>query len=89
MTTLSKGSISSSKGRGNSTESAEGIIDIRNTHAAGPSVHLGTIKSSRKKTPGYSNQIVFDERQMMTVKVMRSTLEKPSVNRKKESKVTS
>ena len=50
---------------------AQGIVDIR-TSATG-----GAMKGTmRKKGQGISNSIVFDEKQMMSVKVMRSTLER-------------
>ena len=53
---------------------AQGIVDIR-TSATG-----GTIKGTmRKKGQGISNSVVFDEKQMMSVKVMRNTLERGQI----------
>ena len=67
-----------SKDRGESVESSErggiatGIVDIRTSATGGTKgVYRGV-----KKNNQIANSVVFDEKQMMSVKVMRNTLEK-------------
>jgi hypothetical protein len=63
--------------RADSVESSErgisaGIVDIRTSATGG---NKGVFRGVKKNTL-ISNSVVFDEKQMMTVKVMRNTLEK-------------
>jgi pseudouridine-5'-phosphate glycosidase len=63
--------------RGESVDSSEGgiatgIVDIRTSATGG----IKGVSRGVKKGQNISNSVVFDEKQMMSVKVMRNTLEK-------------
>ena len=49
-----------------------GIVDIRTGNGANSAKSNRKMKNNLTNSPG----VVFDEKQMMTVKIMRSTLEK-------------
>ena len=83
MTTISKGSISSKGGRENSPESVEttGIIDIRTPATGSGGGVVGFSRTQKKRLQPSYKDIVFDEKQMMSVKVARNTLEKPTTRK--------